>query len=317
MVEPVKISVLIPTWKRPDSLLRGLQALSRQTRAPDELVLIVRDDDMATRKALSALEPSFPLVIVAPPAPGVVAAINAGFEHLEGDVIAITDDDTEPLPDWLERIEAHFRDDPGLGALGGRDLIVGSTEAGPGDPDLVVGRVRWFGKVTGYHHRGGGPARPADIVKGANMAVRTAALGKKRLDTALRGSGAQHHWEIDLSLAVKRAGWRILYDPEVEVLHHEAERFGGQREERMSAKERFDAVHNQTLVLLRNLSGLRRAVALTYALLVGTRADPGPVLACEQWLRGAGLAAVRERLGTATRARWAAIRKWRRPGRER
>ncbi len=315
MTENMRMSVLIPTWRRPESLLRGLEALRKQERLPDQLVLVVRDDDEQTRAALVGLELPFELDVVAPPRNGVVAALNAGFDRAGGDLIAITDDDTEPLPDWLARIERHFAADSGLGALGGRDRIVNSESEGEGDASLPVGQVLWFGRVTGYHHLGAGPARRVDIVKGANMAVRRAALADKRIDSDLRGAGAEHHWEIDLSLAIQAAGWDLLYDPEVEVLHHEAERFGGQREELMSEEERFNAVHNQTLVLLRNLRGARRLVAASYGFLVGTRADPGPALALESIARRKEPAAeVRARLRTATAARRVAVREWRRSG---
>ncbi len=311
----MRISVLIPTWRRPESLSRGLAALSRQERLPDQLLLVVREDDERTHGLLASLELPFPHHVVAPSASGVIAALNSGFDAAEGDVIAITDDDTEPLPDWLERIERHFGADQRLGALGGRDRIVGSDSEGAGDPALPIGQVRWFGRVTGYHHLGAGPPRRVDIVKGANMAVRRTAIAGKRIDTDLRGSGAEHHWEIDLSLAIEAAGWTLLYDPAVEVLHHEAERFGGQREELMGEEERFNAVHNQTLALLRNLSGGRRVVATGYGLLVGTRADPGPALALEALARRREPAAeVRSRLRTASAARRAALREWRRSG---
>ncbi len=311
----LQLSVLIPTWRRPQSLARGLEALRRQQRLPDELILVVREDDGETHALLADLSLPFPLVVVAPAASGVVAALNSGFDRAGGDVIAITDDDTEPLPDWLARIEAHFAADPSLGALGGRDRIVGSDSAGPGDPSLPVGQILRFGRVTGNHHLAAGPPRRVDIVKGADMALRRAALGDKRLDTDLRGEGAEHHWEIDLSLAIGAKGWTLLYDPEVEVLHHEAERFGGQREEQMSAAEHFNAVHNQALALLRNLRGGRRLVATAYGLLVGTRADPGPLLALERLLRGGGeRGAVLAALRIATAARFAALREWRRSG---
>jgi GT2 family glycosyltransferase len=312
MVERMKLSVLIPTWRRPESLDRCLRALRTQTRPPDELVLVVRDDDVDSHELLSGSDFPFPLELVAPRAGGVVAALNAGFDRASGDVLAITDDDTEPLADWLARIDAHFSADQRLGGLGGRDRIVGSETAGEGDGRLAVGRVRWFGRVVGNHHLGAGPARGADILKGANMAIRRAALGDKRLDTALRGEGAEHHWEIDLSLAIAATGWSLLYDPAVEVLHHEAERFGGQREERMSDRERFDAVHNQTLALLGNLPPRRRLIAVAYGFLVGTRADPGPLLAFEAILRGESPREAIQRLRIATGGRMAALSGWRR-----
>jgi GT2 family glycosyltransferase len=303
----MKISVLIPTWKRARSLARCLDALERQTRRPDELVLVVRAEDDESRALLSTRTMPFRTNVVEPPRAGVVAALNAGLDSVGGDVVAITDDDTAPLPDWLARIEEHFVADAALGGLGGRDRIVGSTEEDSAGSGPVVGRISRFGRVLGNHHLGRGETREVDILKGANMAVRRAALAHKRIDTDLRGTGAEHHWEIDLCLALKRDGWKLAYDPSVEVLHYEVERHGGQREDRMSARERFDAVHNQTLSLLRNLPPRRRFVALCYAFLVGTRADPGPLLALESILRGGAPREVIPRLRTATAGRLAAL----------
>jgi glycosyltransferase involved in cell wall biosynthesis len=308
----MKISVLIPTWRRPKSLARCLDALADQTRRPDELVLVVRGDDEESRALLSGRSLPFRIEVVEPSRTGVVAALNSGLDAVGGDVVAITDDDTAPLPDWLARIERHFITDAELGGLGGRDRIVGSPDGGAADAELVVGRIAWFGRVIGNHHLGRGATREVDILKGANMAVRRAALADRRLDTDLRGTGAEHHWEIDLSLALKRDGWRLAYDPSVAVDHYEAERHGGQREERMSERERFDAVHNQTLTLLRNLPARRRLVAVSYAFLAGTRADPGPLLALESILRGEPARQVAGRMRTATAGRRAALSEWRR-----
>ena len=310
----MRISMLIPTWRRPKPLRRCLQALATQTRAPDQVVLVVRADDEETRGLLAGLELPYPVQVVEPPRTGVVAALNAGFDAVEGDVVAIADDDTEPLPDWLAKIEAHFEADPQLGGLGGRDRIVGSDEQPPVPADqLSVGTVLWFGRVTGNHHLAAGPPREVDILKGANMSWRTAALGTHRINPALRGRAAEHNWEIELSLAIQADGWRLVYDPEVELLHHEAPRPFGERERQMSAQERFDAVHNQTLALASHLRGARRLRALAYDFLFGTRQNPGPVLALETVLRRtASPGETLGRLRVATRARFAALRQARR-----
>lgn len=304
----MKLSVLVPSWRRPTSLRRCLDALEAQLRPPDELVLAVRADDTETRQMLSQKRVRLPLKIATPPGPGVVAALNAGFEQAHGDVVAVTDDDTAPHPDWLRRIEKRFTADPRLGGLGGRDVIVGGDEQPAESEALPVGRILWFGRVVGNHHLGGGGLREADILKGANMALRGRAIKTMRLDTALRGSGAEHHWEVDLSLGMKAAGWKVAYDPAVRVDHYEAPRHDGQRENRMSPQERSDAVHNQTYALLKHLPPARRVVAVSYALLVGTRADPGPVLALLLLVRRRPWRQVAAATRIATAARFAAFR---------
>ncbi len=40
--------------------------------------------------------------------PGVVAAMNLKLEMAQGDILAFTDDDAAPGPDWLARMEAQL-----------------------------------------------------------------------------------------------------------------------------------------------------------------------------------------------------------------
>lgn len=305
----MKISVLIPSWRRPDSLARCLDALEGQVRQPDELVLAVRADDDATRAMLSGRHPSFPVAVATPQRPGVIAALNAGFDRVGGGVVAVTDDDTAPHADWLQRIEARFRENPELGGLGGKDRIIAESDD-PAPPEPIVGRIRWFGRVVGNHHLGAGGMREVDIVKGADMALRCSAIAGRRLDPAMRGHGVELHWEIDLSLGLKTDGWKLAYDPAVQVDHYEEVRYGDQREELMSPRERYDAIHNQTYALLKHLPAGRRLVAVTYGLLVGTRANPGPLLALELLASGHSPREVVGRLRVATAARLAAFRTW-------
>ncbi len=309
----VSATVLIPTWRRAESLGRCLDALAAQERRPDEVLLVVRDDDEETRGALAA-RPSSGLAIrlTPPPAPGVIAALNAGFDAARGEVIAVIDDDTAPDRDWLARIVARFAAAPDLGGLGGRDRVVGPDGGSEEPADVVVGRVLWFGRVVGNHHLGAGEIRDVDILKGANMALRRAALGELRIDPALRGRGAQPHWEIDLSLGLKAAGWRLAYDPAIQLDHFPETRHEGAREETMSPQQRFDAVHNQTYALLKYLPPGRRLVALAYALAVGTNADPGLALALAPLLKGHSPRPALSRMRVASAARIAALRSWRR-----
>ena len=55
--------------------------------------------------------------------PGQVAALNAGLDKTQGEIIAITDDDAAPHVDWLERIEARYLADKAIGGVGGRDFL--------------------------------------------------------------------------------------------------------------------------------------------------------------------------------------------------
>jgi glycosyltransferase involved in cell wall biosynthesis len=100
----LKISVVIPTYCRPQLLKRCLAALAIQDFDPDEFELIVVTDgpDPETKK----LE-SFPMnkvrirFLQLPNKKGPAAARNLGWKKAEGKLIAFTDDDTIPDRQWL------------------------------------------------------------------------------------------------------------------------------------------------------------------------------------------------------------------------
>ena len=271
----MKITVLIPTYRRPQNLARCLDALKRQERSPDYVLVTMRDGDVETNSFLDAYDPApLPLTVVRVAGPGVVAAMNAGLNAADGDVLALTDDDTAPHRDWLKQIEAHFAVDSGgrLAGVGGRDWQAHEMGRRP-----AVGLVQWHGRVVGNHHLGCGPARAVDVLKGANCAYRLGPLRAVGFDTRLRGGGAQPHWELALCLALKGGGWSLLYDPAVGVDHFVAPRFDADQNLRgtFNAEGIRDAAYNETLALLTHLPPVRRAAFLLWAVLVGTAGDPG------------------------------------------
>ncbi|WP_179400605.1 glycosyltransferase family 2 protein [Burkholderia guangdongensis] len=272
----MKISVLVPTFRRPADLARCLHALQRQQRMPDEVIVVARPDDDATHERLAdpAVGGALPLRVVPVGVPGQVAALNHGLDAAHGDVIAITDDDAAPRPDWLARIDAAFAADPLLGALGGRDWV---HEKGRvlDESRSLVGRVSASGRLIGNHHLGVGDAREVDMLKGANMSYRRAAIERVRFDTRLRGAGAQVHNDMAFSMRVKRGGWKLVYDPAVAVDHYPAERFDDNRRDAASLNAVANAAYNLHLILREHLPPVRREFAWWWYMLVGTRVYPG------------------------------------------
>jgi cellulose synthase/poly-beta-1,6-N-acetylglucosamine synthase-like glycosyltransferase len=303
------ITVLIPTYKRTDDVNRCLHSVLKQSRQPDEVLVIVRDSDEGTRSMLErefSREPCVKVTTIT--IPGVVAALNAGLERATGSIIAILDDDTAPRPDWLSRIESHFAGDPRLGGLGGRDWVHqhGRMENGSRH---VVGRVQWFGRVVGNHHLGVGSVREVDVLKGCNMSYRREAVDGIRFDVHLKGSGAQVYNDMDFSMCVKKAGWKLVYDPEVAVDHYPAPRYDEDQRNRFNTLAHFNMVHNETIVLLRYLGVWKRIPYLIWAVTVGMTSSPGLI----QWIRlmMKRKETANQKLIATMRGRWEGLRTWR------
>ena len=220
------IGVAIASYRRPDDLKRCLEALSEQSRLPDDVLVVVRADDEATQDTVAAVAGErLPVRSLLVGAPGTVPARNVALAHCRTDIFSFIDDDTVPHRDWIERIVPYFADDPALGGLGGRDRIHNGTSF---DDRAArdVGRIQWFGRVVPNHHLGVGAPRTVDFLKGANMSFRAAAFRGIEFDARLRGTGAQPYEDLVFSSAVRRAGWKLLYDPGIAVDH-----FLGRREE--------------------------------------------------------------------------------------
>ncbi|WGS45623.1 glycosyltransferase family 2 protein [Burkholderia sp. JSH-S8] len=272
----MKISVLVPTYRRPADLARCLQALQRQARAPDEVIVVARPEDDATHERLAdpSVGGALPLHVVPVDVPGQVAALNKGLDSAHGDIVAITDDDAAPRPDWLARVEAAFQADPRVGAVGGRDWVHEKGRVLDASRERV-GQLTLSGKIVGNHHLGVGGAREVDMLKGANMSYRRDAIERLRFDTRLRGAGAQVHNDMAFSMRVQRDGWKLVYDPAIAVDHFPAERFDDDRRDAASLNAISNGAYNLHLILREHLPLVRREIAWWWWTLVGTRVYPG------------------------------------------
>jgi GT2 family glycosyltransferase len=268
------ISVIVPSYQRPADLSRCLAALAKQTRVADQVIVVVRATDSQTLAAICGAPVNLALEAVPVSQPGQVHALNAGLACCAGDIVAITDDDAAARPDWLARIEAFFAGHGKLGAVGGRDWVHQADGVDQRNSALV-GRFTWFGRAVGNHHIGAGPPRDVDFLKGANCAFRMAAIRPIGFDERLRGAGAQVHNDMVACLGVKRAGWRILYDPAIAVDHYPAPRFDNDGRHGSDAQAVADRIFNFRMALREITPAWRRGAAVFWQWLIGRPGDPG------------------------------------------
>lgn len=286
----MKVSVIVPTYRRTADLERCIAALDAQRRRADEVIVIARGDDQPTRAWLEhrqTLPSPLALRVELVSTPGVVAAYNRGIDSSTGDVICFTDDDAAPHPDWIERIALAFERDHALGGLGGRDIVHQNGGILQGQKS-AVGLVSWYGRAVGNHHIGHGAPREVDVLKGVNMAFRREAVGTLRFDSRLRGNGAQVHCEMAFSLDVGRRGWTLVYDPTLLVEHYPAQRSDEDQRHVFNDTAFYNASFNLRLIMCEHLSTSGRWAFLTYSMLIGNRADPGLVRAILLAFNGEG-----------------------------
>ena len=111
---PPLVSIVIPTYARPERLHECLAALARQTMPADAFEIVVVDDGspqpVVPPEAKSPVGPT--IRIIRQQNTGPSAARNRGVAEARGELIAFTDDDCLPTPSWLESLVTTHRQCP-------------------------------------------------------------------------------------------------------------------------------------------------------------------------------------------------------------
>lgn len=126
--EPL-VSVVIPTYRRPDLLHRCLRALGAQQFGAGTFEVIVADDGCQpeVERLVTWLDGKWPRCslryVPVPDTQGPAAARNRGWRLARATVVAFTDDDTIPEPDWLREGCRALTTAPECCAMTGRVVV--------------------------------------------------------------------------------------------------------------------------------------------------------------------------------------------------
>lgn len=110
-----RFSVVIPSYERHGQLDELMACLACQVWRDFE-VIVIDQSQMAWPRA--DVDHGFPLRYVHTDVKGATRARNSGAFLAMGDVIAFTDDDCRPLPDWLQEAVAFFQQPQVVGVEG-------------------------------------------------------------------------------------------------------------------------------------------------------------------------------------------------------
>jgi len=104
------ISVVVPTYKRPEGIAVALRSLRSQTVEERPIEIIVADNDPlgSAREYVTKFTKTSPHKVIYKhvPEPGVSNARNGALSVARGRFIVFLDDDMEALPGWIEALVA-------------------------------------------------------------------------------------------------------------------------------------------------------------------------------------------------------------------
>ncbi len=108
------ISVVTPTYRRPDEVAGLLHNLAAQTLLPQEVILVDGSDasEMATESVVNEAAPGLSFTVrYFRYSRGTAIQRNAGIDEASGDLIALIDDDVRLSPEFFKTIADVFEQD--------------------------------------------------------------------------------------------------------------------------------------------------------------------------------------------------------------
>ncbi|GGU73304.1 bi-functional transferase/deacetylase [Streptomyces litmocidini] len=193
------VSILVPAYNEEAGIEATVRSLLASTYEAIQVVVI--DDGSSDRTFEIAESIDDPRVmVVRQPNAGKAAALNTGLAWAHHDIIVMIDGDTVFEPDAVRRLVQPLAD-PRVGAVSGNTKV--------GNRQGVLGRWQHLEYVIGFNL----DRRMYDVLE--CMPTVPGAIGAFRRD-ALAGVGGVSEdtlaEDTDLTMALCRAGWRVVYE---------------------------------------------------------------------------------------------------------
>jgi GT2 family glycosyltransferase len=245
-----KLSIIIVCWNDIEVIPECLRSIHAETKEVDFEVIV--SDNGSTDSSVQFIRDTYPNVRIVENGTnlGFAKGNNAGIPLVRGEYVLFLNPDTIVLDRafdrWMPYVEQH-RD---AGAFGCRVLNPDGTFQNAARPTPTAWRylisalyLRWLGRLSDlflsdtYEGWNGTTERDVDWVTGCCL------LLPAKIVRALGGFDERffyHFEEVDLCLRVRKAGYRILFDPEPQVIH-----LGGQSVSRFPIRFKLEAYRSR------------------------------------------------------------------------
>jgi GT2 family glycosyltransferase len=215
-MEESVISIIIITRNRPFLLQHCLQRVIEQPYIHKEIIVVDSSSNDESAQVV-AQHPQIIYLRLPDQNNNMPQARNKGLAIARGDIIAFLDDDSMIQPGWLSSLLRVYRDEK-VGAAGGRVIRRPEPYCNQqnGSPQLTV-QPSGIVIARDIDCPGNGKIE-VDHLIGCNMSFRRQALEDVGgFDPTYTLTNLRE--ETDLCIRVKKAGWRIIYDPSIAVMH--------------------------------------------------------------------------------------------------
>lgn len=209
------IAVVIVTYNSAEDVPATLEALRDQLRDGDEVVVV---DNASTDGGPAAIRAAFPetTVIETGSNGGFAAGCHVGVDASTAGLVLLLNPDTVPQPGFLDALRATSGAEPAWGAWQALVTLPGGHEVNTWGNEVHYLGFGWAGGNGRPTADAPGTRETVGFASGAAMVIRREAWNA--------AGGFQEHYfmygeDLDLSLRLRLAGWKIGVDPAARAEH--------------------------------------------------------------------------------------------------
>ena len=212
-----RLSVVIPTYNRRESLLLTLKALARQTLPPTEFEVVVISDGATdgTREAIESLITDYPLNFCEQGNQGPSVARNQGARLAKNPLLVYIDDDIEPVDCFLEE---HLKSQEGQ-----ENLVVIGPQSGP-ENEAMSNWVAWEHQMLQKQYAnfvaGVWEAGPNNLYSGNFSILREHLLGIGGFNEKFT-----RQEDVELGFRLSHKGMKFCFNPRSNGIHRPTRSF--------------------------------------------------------------------------------------------
>ncbi|CAN7213857.1 glycosyltransferase family 2 protein [Variovorax paradoxus] len=224
---PPLVSLIIPTRNALPLVQQCIESIVLETDYPNYEILLVDNgsDDPEALAYFAALDAQQGITVIRDERPFNYSALNnAAVARAQGELVALLNNDIEVVsPDWLaEMVSIALQ--PGVGAVGAKLLY----------PDTTVqhgGVILGVGGIAGHAHKhlarsDLGHGGRAQLAQSFSAVTAACLVVRKALYEQVGGLDEAHlgvaYNDVDFCLRLREAGFRNVWTPWAELLHHES-----------------------------------------------------------------------------------------------
>ena len=256
------VSVVIPVWNAVDTTRTCLAALRATLGRSDQVVVVDNGSRDETADLLASLD--WIDVVTHETNKGFAAGCNAGAGKARNPIVVFLNNDTIPMPGWIEGLVAPFAD-PGVGATGPMSNFVSGPQLwdDPGYRPSTPADIA--AHAADLRRRAAGRTSEVDRLVGFCLAVRAEVFDE--IGGFDEGFGLGGCEDDDLCNRLRFAGWRILIVEDTFVHHVGHQTFDVNRVDWFTLQQNnLDKLHDK----------LRSAPPVSFLVYCGT--EPLPIV---------------------------------------